>query len=81
VDEYKAYVAGVPAATREEVIAFRKEIAKLNKEKALLYKKLSTAAQEYLDKERQYKKRLPMNRRDLLKIDGATPKQAGKKKD
>jgi hypothetical protein len=69
VNDYKSYVAKVSPEIREEVIAFRKEVARLNKEKGELYKKLSTPAQEYLNKERQYKKKLPTNRKDLMKVD------------
>lgn len=80
VNDYKGYVAKVPPEVREEVIAFRKEIARLNKEKGELYKRLSTPAQEYLSKERQYKKKLPTNRKDLMKIDKPTAPAAAPQK-
>lgn len=69
VSDYKSYVAKISPEVREEVIDFRKEIARLNKEKGELYKRLSNSAQEYLSKERHYKKKLPTNRKDLLKVD------------
>lgn len=75
IDEYKAYVAKIPPEIRDEVIAYRKEIARLNKEKKLLYKKLSNAGQDYLKKERQYKKKLPLNRKSLIDIE--SPNKAG----
>lgn len=74
IDDYKAYVAKIPPEIRDEVIAFRKEIAKLNKEKSLLYRKLSQASQNYLKKEQQYKKKLPLNRKSLINIDDSKAK-------
>lgn len=67
VDEYKSYAAKVDPSVRDEVITYRKEIAKLNKKKRLLYRKLSQEAQEHLKQEQQFKKRLPKNKQDLLK--------------
>ena len=81
VDEYKTYVAKVSPETRKEIITFRKEIAKLNKEKILLYKKLSQASQDYLNKEHQYKKQLPLNRKNLLKLDDSKAKEMKKNKE
>ena len=69
IDDYKAYVATIPPEIRDEVIEFRKEIARLNKEKKMLYRKLSQARQNYLKKEQQYKKKLPLNRKSLINID------------
>lgn len=67
IDEYKAYVSMVKPEIRDEVIAYRKEIAKLNKQKRLHYRKLSQDAQDYLKKEQEFKKRLPRNKQDLFK--------------
>lgn len=83
IDDYKAYVATIPPEIRDEVIEFRKEIARLNKEKKLLYRKLSQASQNYLKKEQQYKKKLPLNRKSLINIDDPkkkTQKSNSKKK-
>jgi len=79
IDDYKAYVATIPPEIRDEIIAFRKDIAKLNKEKSLLYRKLSQASQNYLKKEQQYKKKLPLNRKSLINIDPSKIKEKGKK--
>lgn len=68
VDDYKQYVSKIPAEVREEVIAYRKEIAKINKQKRLLYRKLSQAAQDYLKNEQEYKKKLPLNRKALINV-------------
>jgi hypothetical protein len=75
IDDYKTYVSTIPPEIRDEVIAFRKEIAKLNKSKSLLYRKLSQASQNYLKKEQQYKKKLPLNRKSLINIDPPTSKE------
>lgn len=75
IDDYKAYVATIPPEIRDEVIEFRKEIARLNKEKKLLYRKLSQASQNYLKKEQQYKKKLPLNRKSLINIDDPDKKE------
>ena len=82
IDDYKSYVATIPPEIRDEVIEFRKEIARLNKEKKLLYRKLSQASQNYLKKEQQYKKKLPLNRKSLINIDdpGKKEKKAESKK-
>lgn len=69
IDEYKDYLATVPSEIREEIITFRKETARLNKEKKELYKKLSQGSQNYLKKEQQYKKKLPLNRKSLITLD------------
>jgi len=72
IDEYKDYVAKIPPEIREEIISYRKEVAKVNKQKKLLYKKLSQASQNYLKKEQQYKKKLPLNRKNLISIEPQT---------
>lgn len=66
VNEYREYVAKIPVSVRDEVIEYRKEVAKLNKEKRVLYRKLSQDAQDYLKQVQSYKKRLPMNKRKML---------------
>lgn len=71
IDEYKEYVATIPAELRQEIIAYRKDVAKLNKEKRNLYKKLSQAGQDYLKKEQEYKKRLPLSRKSLINVENA----------
>ncbi|MFK7968429.1 MAG: hypothetical protein AB8B68_04705 [Rickettsiaceae bacterium] len=68
VDEYKQYVSKIPVEIRDEIIAYRKEIAKINKQKRLLYRKLSQAAQDYLKTEQEYKKKLPLNRKSLINV-------------
>lgn len=77
IDDYKAYVAKVPAEIRDEVIEYRKSIAKLNKQKSLLYRQLSQDSQNYLKKEQQYKKQLPLNRKSLINLEN--PGQKAKK--
>lgn len=69
IDEYKSYVATIPPEVREEIIAYRKEVAQLNKQKKLLYRKLSHVSQNYLKKEQQYKQQLPLNRKNLISIE------------
>lgn len=69
IDEYKAYVAKIPPAIREEIIEYRKSVAKLNKQKRLIYRQLSQASQNYLKKEQQYKKKLPLKRKSLINIE------------
>lgn len=75
VDEYKEYVSKIPPKIRDEIIGYRKEVAKLNKEKKVLYKKLSQEAQDYLKKEQQYKKKLPMDRKNLVTLDQGEEKK------
>jgi hypothetical protein len=69
VGEYKEYVSKIPVEIREEIIAYRKEIAKINKQKRLLYRQLSQAGQDYLKTEQEYKKKLPLNRKSLINLD------------
>ncbi len=66
INEYKTYVSTISPEIRDEIIAYRKEVAKINKEKRLMYRKLSQEAQEYLKKEQAFKKRLPMNKKALI---------------
>lgn len=82
IDDYKAYVAKIPPEIRDEVIEYRKSIAKLNKQKKLIYRQLSQAGQNYLKKEQQYKKKLPLNRKSLINIQdpGKKVKKAKDKK-
>ena len=67
--DYYTYVGKVPATTRHEARAFRKKIEEINETKHLLYKKLSHSAQLYLKNEQEYRKKLPKNRKILLRID------------
>ncbi len=66
MNDYREYVAKIPASVRDEVVEYRKEVAKLNKEKRLLYRKLSQDAQDYLKQVQEYKKKLPMNKQKML---------------
>jgi hypothetical protein len=66
VDDYKKYLATVKKEVREEIVTFRKEIARLNGEKRKVYKALSQEAQHYLAKERELKKKLPKDEREVL---------------
>lgn len=74
IDEYKEYVAKVSPTIRDEIITYRKEIAKINIDKKMLYKKLSQESQEYLKKEQEFKKKLPMNELGLINSEATTNK-------
>ncbi len=63
VDEYKKYLATVKKEVRDEVVEYRREVARVNKTKIDLYKKLSQEAQVFLAKERELKKKLPIKER------------------
>ncbi|WP_341757547.1 hypothetical protein [Candidatus Tisiphia endosymbiont of Ditula angustiorana] len=65
--DFKSYVAGVSAELREEIIKYRIEVAKINDQKRELYKKISQEAQNYLAKERDYKKRILSLRKNSAK--------------
>ena len=81
INNYKAYVAQISPEIRNEVIAYRTEIAQINKQKKILYKKLSQASQNYLKKEQQYKQKLPLDRKKLISINGQDASNADKKED
>ena len=68
IDEYKAYAAGIQPKIRDEVVAYRKEVAALNKQKRDLYQKLSQEAQNYLSKEQEYRKKLPLTRKKQINL-------------
>ena len=68
VDSYKAYLADVNIKIRDEIIAYRKEVAKLNRLKREEYQKLSQDAQNFLAKEQEFKKKLPLKQRKLINI-------------
>lgn len=63
VDEYKQYLRTVPAEVRSEIKTYRQEIVQINKAKSATYKKLSQEAQKFLAKERDIKKKLPIQNR------------------
>jgi len=73
IADYKEYAANIKPEVREEVIAFRMEMAKLNKKKRLLYRRLTADAQEYLKKEQHYKKKLPLNKKRLVTLTAPQP--------
>jgi len=68
IGEYKAYLAATPKETREEILAYRSEMEKINKAKRELYKKLSQEAQGFLVKEQEFKKKLPIKQRGQINI-------------
>jgi ABC-type phosphate transport system auxiliary subunit len=72
IDEYKKHLQTVPKDLREEVKVFRKEMVRLNNEKREVYKKLSNQAQDFLKKEREFKKKLPIHMRKQLNTDNIT---------
>lgn len=79
MDAYKAYLADVNEKTRDEIVAYRKEIAKLNRLKREQYQKLSQDAQNFLAKEQEFKKKLPLKQRKLINI--TSPGEAPNDKD
>lgn len=64
IDDFEAYVAGIPLHVRDEIKEYRVKIANINKEKRELYKKISQEAQNYLTKEQQYKKRILIHKKE-----------------
>lgn len=72
IEEYKSYVASVDKAIREEVIAYRKEVAEINKKKRDIYKVLSEEAQSFLIKEQEYRKKLPIGQKKLINLKEAS---------
>ncbi|AVP87609.1 hypothetical protein phytr_6680 [Candidatus Phycorickettsia trachydisci] len=60
IADFKAFVLKTKPKVREEVNEYRAAIAKLEKQKAYLYKKLTLEAQEFLAKEAKLKKALPI---------------------
>jgi hypothetical protein len=74
IDDYKEYIAGIGQEIRGEIVAYRKEIAKINKQKREIYRKLSQEAQGYLAKEQEYKKKLPLKQKKLIDINTAEEK-------
>lgn len=67
IEEYKQFLSKIPEEVRDEVRNYRKEVIKLNKQKIKLYKKLSQEAQQFLNSERNFKKRLPFRDRRKIK--------------
>ncbi len=58
VQEYKKYLSSVPPNIRKEVIEYRKNIVKINKQKIQCYEQLSQQAQECLKRQQMYKKQM-----------------------
>lgn len=72
IQEYKDYLATIPVDTRQEIVAYRREISRLNLEKMNLFEKLSQRAQEYLKRERDFKQRLPIDTNQVSSTSSAT---------
>lgn len=68
LSEYKQYLNTVAPEIRDEIIAYRKSVAMINKKKKQIYDELSQEAQSYLAEEQHYKKQLPMRKRKLVRI-------------
>ena len=68
IDEYKKYLLSLDQKTRDEIIRFRKTMIEINQKKKDLYKSLSQEAQLYLEKEKEYKKKLPINQKKQINI-------------
>ncbi len=73
IQEYKDYLATIPVETRQEIVAYRREISRLNLEKINLFEKLSQKAQEYLKKERDFKQRLPIDPNQVSPANNSAP--------
>jgi hypothetical protein len=58
LEEYKAYLATVSDSVIDEIVQYRKNIVRLNKEKKNLSTKLSVEAQNFLATEKTFKKKL-----------------------
>lgn len=67
IDEYKKFLSKVPGDVRDEIREYRKEVIKLNRQKISLYKQLSQESQDFLNSERDFKKRLPFRERRKIK--------------
>lgn len=68
IADYKAYLATIKPELRNEVVTYRKDVAKINKQKRELYHKLSQEAQNYLAKEQEYKRKLPIRQKKFINI-------------
>lgn len=66
IDEFKSYAKSVPKKVQDEIIEYRIKIANLNKQKRLLYKKLSQDAQDYLQQLQAYKTKLPLQHENII---------------
>lgn len=64
INDFDAYVAGIPANVREEIKEYRIKIAHINKEKRELYTRISQEGQNYLAEEQKYKKRMLALKKD-----------------
>lgn len=72
IEEYKQFLSKVAPEVRDEIREYRKEVIKLNRQKISLYKRLSQEAQDFLNTERDFKKRLPF--RERKKVQPEAPK-------
>ncbi len=67
IQDYKEYLATIPQNIRDEIMEYRKKISNLNKQKTLLYQQLTQESQSYLAKEQQFKKKLSLEDKNILK--------------
>ncbi|MBF8246591.1 MAG: hypothetical protein ISN64_01175 [Rickettsia sp.] len=61
--EYESYLSEIPKEVRTEIIDYRKKIISLNKQKIILYNKLSQESQKFLQKEEEFKKKLAFDKK------------------
>jgi hypothetical protein len=67
VNDYKKYLSTVDKSVIKEIEEFRKKVSELNKEKQSMYKKLSQQAQQHLSIEKEFKRKLPIKNRAVIK--------------
>ena len=75
IEEASSYFASLPESVRNEIETFRLDIAKLYTQKSEKYKSLSPAAKAVLQKDKEFKKKLPLNlRKEVGKLNNNTNK-------
>ena len=63
IDEFKKYARTIKPEIKSEISEYRAKIKELNSKKTTLYKELTQEAQAFLNKEKEFKKKLPNNQK------------------
>lgn len=69
VAEYRDYLGTIDEDLRKEIESYRKNVVEINRQKQILYSKLSQQAQSFLENEQEFKKKLPLEFRKFIRIE------------
>ena len=64
IEQYRSLISTTPEKTRKEIMKYRAKVAELNEARQKLYDRLPSDAKAYLQREEQYRRKLPTSTKD-----------------